>query len=53
MEQAAIRTEGLGKSFGSVRALDGIDLEVSPGTSSGCLAPTAQARRPRSGCSPP
>ncbi|MBA2274205.1 MAG: ATP-binding cassette domain-containing protein [Actinobacteria bacterium] len=44
MEQAAIETEGLGKSFGSVRALDGIDLQVAPGTVFGLLGPNGAGK---------
>jgi ABC-type Na+ transport system ATPase subunit NatA len=35
----AIQTEGLTKSFGSTRALDGVDLAVESGTVPGLLGP--------------
>jgi ABC-2 type transport system ATP-binding protein len=40
----AILVEGLVKTFGSVRALDGIDLEVSPGTVLGVLGPNGAGK---------
>ena len=44
--EPAISVTGLVKSFGDVRALDGVDLEVAAGHAcSGCSAPTARARR--------
>ena len=36
---SAIRIEGLTKSFGAVRALDGLDLSVEPGSIFGFLGP--------------
>jgi ABC-2 type transport system ATP-binding protein len=39
-----IRTEGVVKSFGSVRALKGIDLEVEPGTVFGLLGPNGAGK---------
>lgn len=41
---AAVRAEGLTKSFGAVRALDGIDLEVPPGTVLGVLGPNGAGK---------
>ena len=38
-EEPAISVQGLVKSFGSVRALDGVDLEAAPGTVLGVLGP--------------
>ena len=40
----AIVVEGLVKSFGEVRALDGIDLEVAPGTVLGVLGPNGAGK---------
>ncbi len=47
------RPAGLVKAFGKVRALDGVDLDVTAAPCSACSGPTAPARRPRSGSSPP
>ncbi len=44
----AILAEGLVKTFGSTRALDGLGLEVHEGEVHGFLGPTARARRRRS-----
>jgi oleandomycin transport system ATP-binding protein len=50
----AIQAEGLAKSFGETRALDGVDLEVASGTVLGLLGPngagktTAVRRQPSS-----
>jgi ABC-2 type transport system ATP-binding protein len=41
---AVIRTEGLTKTFGPVRALDGLDLEVSPGEVHGFLGPNGAGK---------
>ena len=41
---AAIRTEGLHKHFGRVRALDGLDLSVEPGTVFGFLGPNGAGK---------
>jgi len=41
---AAIRTEGLKKTFGQVRALDGLDLVVEPGTVFGFLGPNGAGK---------
>ena len=41
---AAIRAEGLAKSFGEVRALRGIDLSVPPGTVLGVLGPNGAGK---------
>src|SRR5687767_7286211 len=43
-ESPAISVEGLGKSFGSVRALDGVDLEAAPGTVLGVLGPNGAGK---------
>ena len=44
MADAAIRAEGLGMSFGSVVALERIDLEVAPGTVFGLLGPNGAGK---------
>ncbi|HUP85186.1 MAG TPA: ATP-binding cassette domain-containing protein [Acidimicrobiales bacterium] len=40
----AIRAEGLVKRFGSVVAVDGVDLEVAPGTVLGVLGPNGAGK---------
>ena len=50
MASPAIVTTGLVKTFGNVRALDGVDLMRRAGTVSACSAPTAPARPRPSGC---
>jgi oleandomycin transport system ATP-binding protein len=40
----AIRAEGLAKSFGTTRALDGVDLEVASGTVLGLLGPNGAGK---------
>ncbi len=40
----AIAAEGLVKSFGDVRALDGVDLEAAPGTVLGLLGPNGAGK---------
>jgi ABC-2 type transport system ATP-binding protein len=40
----AIQVEGLVKTFGSVRALDGVDLEAAPGTVLGVLGPNGAGK---------
>jgi ABC-2 type transport system ATP-binding protein len=40
----AIKVTGLKKSFGEVRALDGVDLEVAPGTVLGLLGPNGAGK---------
>ncbi len=40
----AISVEGLVKSFGAVRALDGVDLEAAPGTVLGVLGPNGAGK---------
>ncbi len=42
--QPIIRTQGLIKTFGSVRALDGLDLEVAPGEVHGFLGPNGAGK---------
>ena len=42
--QSVIRTQGLTKTFGSVRALDGLDLEVAPGEVHGFLGPNGAGK---------
>jgi ABC-2 type transport system ATP-binding protein len=44
MSDAAILAEGLTKRFGEVRALDGIDLTVNPGTVFGLLGPNGAGK---------
>jgi ABC-2 type transport system ATP-binding protein len=41
---SVIRTERLTKNFGSVRALDGLDLEVAPGEVHGFLGPNGAGK---------
>ena len=45
-----IRTHGLTKRFGSVLAVDGVDLDVREGDATASSAPTARARPRRCGC---
>jgi len=42
--ELAIRVRGLRKSFGDVRALDGVDLEAAPGTVLGLLGPNGAGK---------
>ncbi len=42
--QAAIIARGLSKSYGSVRALDGVDLDVAQGTVLGLLGPNGAGK---------
>src|SRR3954454_20168844 len=42
--EPAIAESGLVKSFGDVRALDGIDLEAAPGTVLGVLGPNGAGK---------
>ena len=42
--ELAIRVRGLSKSFGDVRALDGVDLEVAQGTVMGLLGPNGAGK---------
>ncbi|NMH96304.1 ATP-binding cassette domain-containing protein [Pseudonocardia acidicola] len=44
MSQLAVRVEGLTKSFGSTRALDGVDLEIPTGTVLGLLGPNGAGK---------
>ena len=44
MSEPAITVEGLVKRFGAVTALDGIDLEVAPGTVLGLLGPNGAGK---------
>ncbi|MCZ6462330.1 MAG: ATP-binding cassette domain-containing protein, partial [Actinobacteria bacterium] len=43
-ESAIIVTEGLGKTFGSIEALTGIDLAVEPGTVVALLGPNGAGK---------
>jgi polyether ionophore transport system ATP-binding protein len=42
--QSVIRTQGLSKHFGPVRALDGLDLDVAPGEVHGFLGPNGAGK---------
>jgi ABC-2 type transport system ATP-binding protein len=42
--EPAISVTGLVKSFGNVRALDGVDLEVPPGSVLGLLGPNGAGK---------
>jgi ABC-2 type transport system ATP-binding protein len=44
MSEPAISATGLVKSFGDVRALDGVDLEVAPGSVLGLLGPNGAGK---------
>lgn len=44
MDDAAIRCQGLTKRFGKVTALDGLDLQVSPGKIAGFLGPNGAGK---------
>jgi ABC-2 type transport system ATP-binding protein len=44
MSEPAIKATGLVKSFGDVRALDGVDLEVAPGSVLGLLGPNGAGK---------
>ncbi len=44
MDDVAIRAEGLVKNYGEVKALDGLDLEVAPGTVLGLLGPNGAGK---------
>src|SRR5918998_974135 len=43
-EEPAISVQGLVKSFGSIRALDGVDLEAAAGTVLGVLGPNGAGK---------
>ena len=43
-DEPAIAVSGLSKSFGDVRALDGVDFEVAPGTVLGLLGPNGAGK---------
>ena len=43
-EEPAISAQGLVKTFGDVRALDGVDLEAAPGTVLGVLGPNGAGK---------
>jgi ABC-2 type transport system ATP-binding protein len=45
MSALAVEAEGLVKTFGSTRALDGIDLQIPQGTVLGLLGPNGAAAR--------
>jgi ABC-2 type transport system ATP-binding protein len=40
----AVRAEGLVKTFGTTRALDGVDLEIPTGTVLGLLGPNGAGK---------
>src|SRR5918994_1591821 len=42
--QPAIEAQGLHKAFGDVRAVDGVDLRVEPGTILGLLGPNGAGK---------
>jgi ABC-2 type transport system ATP-binding protein len=44
MTEPVISIRGLEKSFGSVRALDGLDLDVAPGEVHGFLGPNGAGK---------
>jgi ABC-2 type transport system ATP-binding protein len=44
VESTAVRVEGLSKSFGTTRALDGVDLEIPTGTVLGLLGPNGAGK---------
>ncbi|MGX7823637.1 ATP-binding cassette domain-containing protein [Actinokineospora sp. 24-640] len=44
MSSLAVRAEGLVKTFGSTRALDGVDLEIPTGTVLGLLGPNGAGK---------
>jgi ABC-2 type transport system ATP-binding protein len=44
MDEPAISVKGLVKSFGDVRALDGVDLDAAPGTVLGLLGPNGAGK---------
>jgi ABC-2 type transport system ATP-binding protein len=44
MTQWAVQAEGLIKTYGQVRALDGLDLEIAPGTVTGLLGPNGAGK---------
>jgi len=50
MGTMAVRTEGLSKRYGSVLALDGLDLEVAEGESWATSVPTGRARQTTIAC---
>jgi len=47
---AAIELSGVVKRFGSITAVNGLDLDVPAGICLGLLGPTAPASRRRCGC---
>jgi len=44
MTRWAVQAEGLTKTYGTVRALDGLDLEIAPGTVTGLLGPNGAGK---------
>jgi len=39
-----VQAEGLTKTYGTVRALDGLDLQIAPGTVTGLLGPNGAGK---------
>ncbi len=45
MEKHNLTLSGLGRSFGSTRAVDGVSLDIAPANSSGSSAAPVRANR--------